>query len=242
MRLGRPIAQSPFYYRDLFACISRIGILGPTGPVFGCALTCASPSVPPCPYPCLTCPSRSAQPPDPAFRDAGKQFGGGYRLNRDWVRDAPQVRVRRVSDRQKEQLVDLAVVNARLAGKARASPQTAIEDGPLRKGPVGAFPPTRDSEDHPAPCVAETRTPCNLQDAVETRNKAEWLKMRRDNWEQIFDIVTKDDVSVTLETLEECNRKARGVPCRPHLFCCPGVRTQQCSPARCHRVVGLDAG
>jgi hypothetical protein len=99
--------------------------------------------------------------PQAQFHRYGKQFGGGYRLSSQWLRDVPQVRVRRTTDRQRDQLADLAVLNAALAGEA----------------------------------------------PYETRKRLEYIKMRRRNWEEIFERVTRHETAATLSSIEECNRR-----------------------------------
>lgn len=71
--------------------------------------------------------------PERVYRQYGRRFGGGYRIptdwrESDWIRDAPQVRFRNASDKAKEQLYELAIVNARLAGKARTTVECTISE------------------------------------------------------------------------------------------------------------------
>lgn len=100
--------------------------------------------------------------PEAKFRRYGKHFGGGYKLEKDWLQDAPQVRFRDSRQRQRDELLELAVLNERLAG---AQPW-------------------------------------------EARRKLEYIKMRRKNWEHIYDYVTKTEAAATLALIEEANREA----------------------------------
>lgn len=51
------------------------------------------------------------------FRRYGKWFGGGYKWNSDWLQDVPRVRVRTAETRKMNEMLDLAVLNERLAGR-----------------------------------------------------------------------------------------------------------------------------
>lgn len=56
--------------------------------------------------------------PEAKYRRYGKHFGGRFKLDmQEWVRAAPRVRVRTTAQRQVEDLLELAVVNERLAGR-----------------------------------------------------------------------------------------------------------------------------
>ena len=77
--------------------------------------------------------------------------------------EAPQIRVRNLSDRQMEQLGELVVANERLAGR-------------------------------PVP---------------KARKRVEFLKRRREVWEQIYNYFTKEQAAATLSTLEEANRQVQ---------------------------------
>ena len=83
--------------------------------------------------------------------------------------EAPQIRVRNLSDRQMEQLGELVVANERLAGR------------PVSKA----------------------------------RQRVEFLKRRREVWEQIYNYFTKEQAAATLSTLEEANRQV----CISKLYC-----------------------
>ncbi|GLC43434.1 hypothetical protein PLESTB_001556900 [Pleodorina starrii] len=100
--------------------------------------------------------------PEAKFRRYGKHFGGIHKLNLDWLEAVPRVRVRTKDTRQLDELLELAVLNERLAG--RLEPWQA-------------------------------------------RQKLEYLRKRRKNWERIFEYVTKQDAAATLAMIEEANRK-----------------------------------
>ncbi|EFJ44919.1 chlorophyll a oxygenase [Volvox carteri f. nagariensis] len=100
--------------------------------------------------------------PEAKFRRYGKHFGGIHKLNLDWLEAVPRVRVRTKDSRQLDELLELAVLNERLAG--RLEPWQA-------------------------------------------RQKLEYLRKRRKNWERIFEYVTKQDAAATLAMIEEANRK-----------------------------------
>jgi hypothetical protein len=112
--------------------------------------------------------------PEAKFRRYGKLFGGGYKLSAEWLKDVPRVRVRRTEERAKDELLELAVLNERLAGNKQP---------------------------------------------WEARQRLEYIKMRRKNWEHVYDYVTKTDAAATLALIEEANEKVgargrRGAPDR----------------------------
>ncbi|KXZ55126.1 hypothetical protein GPECTOR_3g278 [Gonium pectorale] len=107
-------------------------------------------------------PTLNIEDPEQKFRRYGKHFGGIHKLNLDWLEAVPRVRVRTKDSRQLDELLELAVLNERLAG--RLEPWQA-------------------------------------------RQKLEYLRKRRKNWERIFDYVTKQDAAATLAMIEEANRK-----------------------------------
>jgi chlorophyllide a oxygenase len=109
-------------------------------------------------------PSINFEDPEARFRRYGKHFGGLHKLNLDWLESVPRVRVRTKDSRQLDELLELAVLNERLAG--RLEPWQA-------------------------------------------RQKLEYLRKRRKNWERIFEYVTKQDAAATLAMIEEANRKVR---------------------------------
>ena len=43
--------------------------------------------------------------------------------------------------------------------------------------------------------------------SLAARRRIEWLKIRRKEWEQIYNYVTKHDAAVSLAIIEEANRK-----------------------------------
>lgn len=102
----------------------------------------------------------------PAFQlRATSPDRGICRYRRPWERwwgGAPRVRVRKLDDRQREQLAELAILNERLAGNQSPA----------------------------------------------ARRRIEWLKLRRKEWEQIYNYVTKRDAAVSLAMIEEANRQA----------------------------------
>lgn len=102
--------------------------------------------------------------PDPQakFFRYGRFFGGGYKLDADWLKDVPQVRVRNSETRKMDEMLELAVLNERLAG---------------------------------------TMTPW------EARRKLEYLKMRRRNWERVYAYITEQEVTASLELIEEAYAK-----------------------------------
>ncbi len=110
-------------------------------------------------------PSTSFSDPEAKFRRYGRYFGGGFRLDLDTWFQVPRVRIRQTAQRQKDELLELAVLNERLAGTM-------------------------------APWQA--------------RNRLEQLRMRRRNWEAIYDYVTRTDAAATLALIEEANKKVRG--------------------------------
>eukprot|EP00877_Chromochloris_zofingiensis_P006369 jgi/Chrzof1/1986/Cz10g28270.t1_CAO1[v5.2] len=81
----------------------------------------------------------------------------------EWMDAAPRVRVRKAAQRPVNDILELAVLNERLAGSA---------------------------------------TPW------EARQKLEYLKMRRRNWERIYEYVIKQDAAATLAVIEEASDKA----------------------------------
>ncbi|GLI60511.1 hypothetical protein VaNZ11_002675 [Volvox africanus] len=107
-------------------------------------------------------PSIAYEDPEAKFRRYGKNFGGIHKLNLDWLEAVPRVRIRTKDSRQLDELLELAVLNERLAG--RLEPWQA-------------------------------------------RQKLEYLRKRRKNWERIFEYVTKQDAAATLAMIEEANRK-----------------------------------
>lgn len=109
--------------------------------------------------------------PEEKFRRYGKHFGGIHKLNLDWLDAVPRVRVRTSDSRKFDELLELAVLNERLAG-------------------------------HLEPWQA--------------RQKLEYLRKRRKNWERIFEYVTKQDAAATLAVIEEANRKVHAVPDGKH--------------------------
>ena len=72
------------------------------------------------------------------------------------------MRLRRLHDRQREQLAELAILNERLAGNQSPA----------------------------------------------ARRRIEWLKIRRKEWEQIYNYITKRDAAVSLALIEEANSQA----------------------------------
>lgn len=100
----------------------------------------------------------SSAPSSSSSRDGG---GGGYTLGPQWLKNAPQIRVRSAEHRCRDQLLELAVLNERLAG----------------------------------------------ENPYKTRRKVEYLKMRRQNWERIYNYITKQDAAATLRSIEEASRK-----------------------------------
>ncbi|GAX84141.1 hypothetical protein CEUSTIGMA_g11564.t1 [Chlamydomonas eustigma] len=54
--------------------------------------------------------------PDAKFKRYGNFFGGGYKWTSDWLKDVPRVRVRTAESRKMNEMLDLAVLNERLAG------------------------------------------------------------------------------------------------------------------------------
>ena len=58
--------------------------------------------------------------PEAKFKRYGKWFGGGYRWHADWLQDVPRVRVRTSETRKMNEMLDLAVLNERLAGRMDA--------------------------------------------------------------------------------------------------------------------------
>ncbi len=109
--------------------------------------------------PCIDYPDPQAK-----FFRYGKFFGGGYKLDADWLKDVPQVRVRNSESRKMEEILELAVLNERLAG---------------------------------------SMTPW------EARRKLEYLKMRRRNWERVYAYLTEQEVTASLELIEEAYAKVR---------------------------------
>lgn len=107
-------------------------------------------------------PSCELTDPEAKFRRYGKHFGGGYKLTADWLKDVPRVRVRTSTARQQDELLELAVLNERLAGKI---------------------------------------------EPWQARQRLEYLKMRRKNWEQVYNYVTRTDAAATLSMIEEASQK-----------------------------------
>jgi chlorophyllide a oxygenase len=54
--------------------------------------------------------------PDAKFKHYGNFFGGGYKWTSEWLKDVPRVRVRTAESRKMNEMLDLAVLNERLAG------------------------------------------------------------------------------------------------------------------------------
>lgn len=109
-------------------------------------------------------PAMNFEDPEAKFRRYGKHFGSIHKLNFDWLEAVPRVRVRTKDSRQLDELLELAVLNERLAG--RSEPWQA-------------------------------------------RQKLEYIRKRRKNWERIVEYVTKQDTAATLAMIEEANRKVR---------------------------------
>lgn len=99
--------------------------------------------------------------PDARLRRFGKDFGKVFKIE-TWLDSAPRVRVRTAAQRQKDELLELAVLNERLAG---------------------------------------------VVNPWEARRKLEYIKMRRRNWEHIYNYVTKHEAAATLSLIEEANQK-----------------------------------
>jgi chlorophyllide a oxygenase len=97
--------------------------------------------------------------PESRFRRYGRDFGGNYLI--ELVAGVTQMRVMRVSDRQKDQLADLAVLNERLSGAPR---------------------------------------PWNA------RQRLEYLKKQREQWEAVYEYLVKTDAAATMESIEEAAR------------------------------------
>uniref|UniRef100_A0A7S0RR27 Rieske domain-containing protein n=1 Tax=Chlamydomonas leiostraca TaxID=1034604 RepID=A0A7S0RR27_9CHLO len=102
--------------------------------------------------------------PESKFRRFGPNFGARYKIDApmQWLEDAPRVRVRSMEDRKLEELLEVAVLNARLSGDV---------------------------------------------DPWKARRRLDYLKLRRRNWEAIYHFVSETDAVVTLELIEEANRK-----------------------------------
>lgn len=173
------------------------------------AVITASPLPPPCSY--------------------GKHFGQGYFLA-DLVDSVPRVRVRTSQDRARDQLADLAVLNERLAGRDGAD-AAAIRCAPW---PLCGWGTRTWAQPHPGrdprlqargwdrPCGAGTRagpapalvwrpgvattarpwTPLPL-----CRQRLEHMKLRRRNWELVYQHVTRADALCTLGAIEEANAR-----------------------------------
>lgn len=47
----------------------------------------------------------------------------------------------------------------------------------------------------------------------EVRKKLDYLRMRRKNWQRIYEYVTKQDTAATLAMIEDASRKVRASPC-----------------------------
>lgn len=60
---------------------------------------------------------------------------------------------------------------------------------------------------HPHPPTASQPLPLPGHDDVSIRQRLEYLKKRRRNWELVYQYVTKEDAECTLEKIEEANRK-----------------------------------
>ena len=60
-------------------------------------------------------PAINYEDPQARFQRYGKNFGG-HKLSMDWLESVPRVRVRSTGTRQLDELVELAVLNERLAG------------------------------------------------------------------------------------------------------------------------------
>lgn len=98
--------------------------------------------------------------PEAKFRRYGKDFGKGFFLYPEWLRNVPRVRVRTSASRPLDTLLEVAVLNERLKGT----------------------------------------------DPWEVRRKLEYIKMRRKNWEKIYEHITKQEAVATLEAIEEASR------------------------------------
>lgn len=108
-------------------------------------------------------PSCSFTDPEAKLRRYGRHFGQNFKINmEEWMDAAPRVRVRKAAQRPVNDILELAVLNERLAGSA---------------------------------------TPW------EARQKLEYLKMRRRNWERIYEYVIKQDAAATLAVIEEASDK-----------------------------------
>ncbi|CAG9460022.1 unnamed protein product [Pedinophyceae sp. YPF-701] len=71
--------------------------------------------------------------PESKFRTYGSDFGGGFKLMPQWMQQAPRVRRRTPSDRSRDQLVDLAVLNARLEGQDSVAVRKRLEHLKMRR-------------------------------------------------------------------------------------------------------------
>jgi chlorophyllide a oxygenase len=109
-----------------------------------------------------------SEDPEAQLRRYGKDFGrGGYTFDTTkWFGSVPRVKARTCKQRNMEELVELAVLNERLAGELQP---------------------------------------------WEARNRLEYLRLYRKNWEAIYDYITETEVTATLAVIEEANRKAGGV-------------------------------
>lgn len=108
----------------------------------------------------------SLSDPEAMFRRYGPKFGSNYKIDGpfDWIKSAPRIRHRTSEDRKLEELLEVAVLNARLSGEMPAH---------------------------------------------EARQRLEYLKLRRKNWEAIYHFISETDAVATLELIEEANRRVR---------------------------------
>ncbi len=160
---------------------------------------------------------------------AGKDFGGGNYIV-ELVSAAPRVRTRSSRDRQQDQLADLAVLNERLAGDAGlVRPwEVSMRIGLHHLRPIQcsgcASLLSHDQLPSPPRCIwlrARARMRwlqarrlwsdrgleqqcCCLSQA---RKRLDYLKCRRQQWEAVYEYVTKTDAAATLATIEEAYAK-----------------------------------
>ncbi len=80
-------------------------------------------------------PAALKQDPEAKFRRYGKDFGARYSLNEPmaWLSEAPRVRIRSMEDRKLEELLELAVLNERLAGAPSWEVRRRLEYLKLRR-------------------------------------------------------------------------------------------------------------
>lgn len=113
-------------------------------------------------------PRQVPEDPEAKYRRYGQYFGKRPNDFQNVVESAPRVRVRRARDRARDQLADLAVLNARLAG---------------------------DDETQVA----------------HVRQRLDYLRSNRRNWELVYQMIAKDDALCTLNFIEEASRKAEAL-------------------------------